>query len=55
MGYKVSDSEKTKAASEFVKKKIVESLNDKKLSSNNLIKNTSNMLLVFDKYLQRRH
>ena len=32
-----------------------ESLNDKKLSSNNLIKNTSNMLLVFDKYLQRRH
>ncbi len=55
VGYKVSDSEKTKAASEFVKKKIVESLNDKKLSSNNLIKNTSNMLLVFDKYLQRRH
>lgn len=41
-------------AAEFVKKNIVKNVNYKKLSSDKLIKNTSNMLLVFDKYLQRK-
>ena len=54
IGYKVSDSDKTKKAAEFVKKNIVKNVNYKKLSSDKLIKNTSNMLLVFDKYLQRK-
>ncbi len=54
IGYKVSDSDKTKKAAEFVKKNIVKNFNYKKLSSDKLIKNTSNMLLVFDKYLQRK-
>ena len=46
--------DKTKKAAEFVKKNIVKNVNYKKLSSDKLIKNTSNMLLVFDKYLQRK-
>ena len=54
MMLKRSDSDKTKKAAEFVKKNIVKNVNYKKLSSDKLIKNTSNMLLVFDKYLQRK-
>lgn len=54
IGNKVSDSEKVQTASIFRRKNNIEKVDFKKLSSNNIRVNTSNILNILDKYLPRK-
>ena len=51
---KVKDSEKRKTAAEFRKKECVKKLNFNDMRSNKQLKGKSNLLLVMDKYLDRK-
>ena len=54
IGKKVKDSEKRKTAAEFRKKECVKKLNFNDMRSNKQLKGKSNLLLVMDKYLDRK-
>lgn len=53
-GRKISDSKKVHEAGMFRKNKNIENLQYKKLSSEKMVKGTSNILNILDKYLVRK-
>lgn len=53
-GKKISDSEKVKEAAGFRRKKMIQEVDCKKLSSSSERKQASNILTVLDKYLVRK-
>lgn len=54
IGKKVPKSEKTKEAAKFKSRKIIQQTDERKLMVSNYVANTSNILKVIDKYLERK-
>lgn len=54
IGKKVPEKEKTKEAAKFKSRKIIQQTDERKLTVSNYIANTSNILKVIDKYLERK-
>ena len=54
IGKKVPKREKTKEAAKFKSRKIIQQTDERKLTVSNYIANTSNILKVIDKYLERK-
>lgn len=52
---KVQDKDKKRESEMFSKKKMIESINAEKLLKDNYQLNTSNILRVFDKFLERKN
>lgn len=53
-GHKVSDSQKVQEATAFRKKKGIEEVSAERLSCTTIRASASNILKVFDKYLERK-
>ena len=54
LGKQIVDSEKVKEAATFRRKRMIEQVDCKKLTVTSLRKNTSNILTVLDKYLEKK-
>ena len=54
LGRQITDSEKVKEAATFRRKRMIEQVDDRKLAVCALRKNTSNILTVLDKYLEKK-
>ena len=54
IGRKIDNSQKTKEAVMFKKKKIIATVDDRKLSIDRYQKNTSNIMQILDSYLNRK-
>ena len=51
---KVDDSQKKKESATFKAKKLIDAVDESKLVVNNYRANTSNIMIVIDKYLSRK-
>lgn len=54
IGKKVDDSQKKKESATFKAKKLIDAVDESKLVVNNYRANTSNIMIVIDKYLSRK-
>lgn len=54
IGKKVDDSQKKKESATFKAKKLIDAVDESKLLVNNYRANTSNIMIVIDKYLSRK-
>lgn len=54
LGEKVDESQKKKESATFKAKKLIDVVDESKLGVNNYQKNTSNIMIVIDKYLSRK-